>query len=198
MIRTLLLGGALTFAFAAGAMAQPGTSDAGMAQSSQMLSRTPPASMPPPNPAAPMTTPQYIMAASQSDEFEMQEGRMAENQAKSVKLRKFGAMMVKDHAKTTNTLHDAIMKSGMSVPPPPPLRPDQMQMVAQLQPLNGADFDKAYLAQQMQSHQEALMVQSNYARNGDTPAITGAASKAVPIVQAHIAMLQDIQGTMAP
>ena len=104
--------------------------------------------------------------------------------------------MIKDHTKTTNTLHDAIMKSGMSVPPPPPLRPDQMQMVAQLQQLNGADFDKAYLTQQMQSHQEALMVQSNYARSGDTPAITGAASKAVPIVKEHIAMLQDMQATM--
>ena len=85
------MGGALTLAFAAGALAQTDSSQAGMAQSSQMLSRTPPSSMAPPDPSAPLTTPQYVMAASQSDEFEMQEGRMAENQAKSVKLRKFGA-----------------------------------------------------------------------------------------------------------
>ena len=190
------MGGALTLAFAAGALAQTDSSQAGMAQSSQMLSRTPPSSMAPPDRSAPLTTPQYVMAASQSDEFEMQEGRMAENQAKSVKLRKFGAMMVKDHAKTTNTLHDAIISTGMAPPPPPPLRPDQMQMVAQLQPLNGADFDRAYIAQQMQSHQEALMVQSNYARTGDAPSLRGAAAKTVPIVKEHIAMLQQIQGGM--
>ena len=197
IIRSILIGGGLTLALAASATAQTDTSQAGMAQSSQMLSRTPPPSMAPPDPSAPMTTPQYIMAASQSDEFEMQEGRMAENQAKSVKLRKFGAMMVKDHAKTTDTLHQAIISTGMSVPPPPPMRPDQMQMVAELQQLNGAAFDKAYMMQQMQSHQAALMVQSNYASNGDVPAIRGAASKAVPIVQAHIAMLNQIQNMMS-
>ncbi len=196
MIRSLFMGGALTLALAAGATAQTDTPQAGMSQSSQMLSRTPPASMAPADPSAPMTTPQYITAASQSDEFEMQEGRMAENQAKSVKLRKFGAMMVKDHAKTTDTLHQAIISTGMSVPAPPPMRPDQMQMVAQLQQLNGAEFDKAYLMQQMQSHQAALMVQSNYARNGDVPAIRGAASKAVPIVKAHITMLDQMQAMM--
>ncbi len=197
MIRSILMGGAVSLALVAAASAQPYTSQAGLAQSSEMLSRTPPASMPPPDPSAPMTTPQYIMTASQSDEFEIQEGRMAENQAKSVKLRKFGAMMVRDHAKTTDTLHQAIMSTGMSIPPPPPLRPDQMQMVAQLQQLNGADFDKAYLMQQMQSHQAALMVQSNYARTGDVAALRGAASKAVPIVQAHIAMLNQMQAMMS-
>ncbi len=191
------MSGAMTLALGGAAIAQTDTSQAGMAQSSQMLSRTPPASMAPPDPSAPMSTPQYIMAASQSDEFEMQEGRMAENQAKSVKLRKFGAMMVKDHAKTTDTLHQAIISTGMSVPPPPPLRPDQMQMIAQLQQLTGADFDKAYVMQQMQSHQDALMVQSNYARTGDVPVIRGAASKAVPIVKAHIAELNQIQSMMS-
>ena len=188
MTRAIFLGGAISLALAAAATAQTDTSQAGMAQSSQMLSRTPPASVPPADPSMPMTTPQYIMTASQSDEIQMQ--------AKSVKLRKFGAMMVKDHAKTTDTLHQAIISTGMSVPPPPPMRPDQMQMVAQLQPLNGAEFDKAYLTQQMQSHQAALMVQSNYARSGDVPAIRGAASKAVPIVQAHIAELNQMQAMM--
>ena len=143
-----------------------------------------------------MTTPQYIMAASQSDEFEIQEGRMAANRAKSVDLRRFGSKMVSDHTKTTDTLHDAIMKAGMSIPPPPPLRPDQMQMVAQLRQLHGADFDKAYIMQQMQSHQEALRVQSGYAHNGDIPPVRVAAAEAVPIVKLHISMLNQMQAAM--
>ncbi len=195
MLKLATIGGAVSLILAGAAMAQTDPT-MGAGQSGASMVHTPNASMAAPDASAPMSTPQYIMAASQSDEFEMQEGRLAEQSAKSVSLRKFGAKMVKDHAKTTNTLHDAIISTGMQVPPPPPLRPDQMQMIAQLQQLNGADFDRAYISQQMQSHQEALMVQSNYARTGEVPAIRGAASKAVPIVKEHIAMLQQIQSAM--
>ncbi len=152
--------------------------------------------MPPPGVGAPMTAPQYIMAAAQSDQFEIQEGRIAESQAQSPSLRKFGAMMIRDHTMTTKTLQNAIMSTGMPVPPPPPLRPDQIQMIAQLRATGGAEFDRTYVMQQMQSHQQALMVQSSYARMGDAPALRGAASQTVPIVKAHIAMLNQMQPGM--
>ena len=85
-------------------------------------------------------------------------------------------------------------KAGMAVPPPPPLRPAQEQMVSQLQGMSGADFDKAYLTQQVQSHQEALELHSSYAKGGDVSAIKTAARSVVPIVSMHLKMAQKMAG----
>ena len=139
---------------------------------------------------APTAAPDFITAASQSDMFEIAEGKMAQKLGSTAAVRQFGSKMVRDHTKTTATLHKAITKAGMALPPPPPLRPDQDQMVSQLQSMSGADFDKAYLTQQVQSHQEALALQSSYARTGDVPSIKMAARSAIPIVSMHLKMAQ--------
>ena len=181
MLKLALTSGLVALCFGGMALAQTGApSDPSMAV----------------DPTAPMSTPQFITAASQSDEFEIQEGQMASSMGKSAGVRKFGAEMVRDHTKTTDNLHKAIMKAGMQVPPPPPLRADQRQMVAQLQTMSGADFDKGYLQQQVQAHKEALMIHQNYSQDGDTPAIKAAAAKTVPIVQSHLQMAQQLQSSM--
>ena len=138
----------------------------------------------------------YVTAAGQSDQFEIQEGQLAQSMGKSADVRKFGARMIKDHTKSTDMVMKAAMKSGMPAMPPPPLRPDQQQMLAQLQATSGSGFDRLYLQQQMQSHQQALMLQQAYAQNGSDPNLKTAATKIVPVVQMHISMLQSMQASM--
>ena len=136
-----------------------------------------------------MTAPDFVTAASQSDMFEITEGKMARTMG-SPAVRRFAARMVRVHRKTTANLHAAIRKAGMTVPPPPVLRPDQQQMLGQLQGLSGPAFDKAYLTQQVQSHREAIQLESDYAKSGDVPALRTAAKGAVPIVTMHLKMAQ--------
>lgn len=144
-----------------------------------------------------LPTPDYITAAGQSDQFEIQEGQLAASRSQNPKVRDFGQMMVKDHTMTTQNLMAAIQKAGMTPPPPPPLRPDQQQMMTQLQGATGADFDKMYVSQQIQSHQEALQVHSGYAAGGTTPALKAVAKQTVPIVQHHLDMATRMQSMMA-
>ena len=82
------------------------------------------------------------------------------------------------------------------MPSPPDLSADHQQMLAQLQGLSGADFDRAYVSQQMQAHQAALRVQQGYATQGDDPNLRAAAAKIVPVVETHIAMLQRMSARM--
>ncbi|MDX7953453.1 DUF4142 domain-containing protein [Lichenihabitans sp. Uapishka_5] len=169
-MKHFLLSAAVSMCFASSAFAQPAPAPA--------------------DPSAPMATPDFVTAAGQSDQFEIQEGKMAQKMGSTAAVRKFGAKMVRDHMKTTAALEKAVKKAGMTPPPPPPLRADQEQMVSQLQGMSGADFDKAYLIQQVQSHQEALELQSGYAKTGETPAVKAAAKSAVPIVRMHLQMAQ--------
>ncbi len=138
----------------------------------------------------------YITAAGQSDKFEVTEGKLAETMGASPKVRAFGRKMVMDHTKSTKQVMAAAMMSGLPKMPPPALRPDQQDMVAQLKSASGPAFDSMYIQQQMQSHQQALMVQQNYAQNGTNSHLKMTAAKIVPVVQEHISMLQSMGSGM--
>jgi len=145
-------------------------------------------------PGGALPTPQFINAAASTDEFERQEGRMAERQAASPQVRSFGQMMVRDHTNTTMALKLAIHRAGLPPPPPPQLTADQQSNVAALKNLRGRDFDRTYLQQQIQAHQTALGVMQAYAAGGDNRMLRKAAASTVPIVKRHLAMARRIGG----
>ena len=138
----------------------------------------------------------YITAAGQSDKFEVTEGRLAETKGSTAKVRAFGQKMVTDHTQSTQAVMKAAMTSGLPKMPPPALRPDQQDMVAQLKAATGPAFDQMFIQQQMQSHQQALMVQQNYAQHGSNKALKMTAARIVPVVQEHISMLQSMSSGM--
>jgi putative membrane protein len=157
-----------------------------------MLSATVPAFAQP----APVTsTRDFVTAAAQSDEFERRAGHMAENLARSPRVKSFGARMVRDHTMTTRNLKAALRKAGKPVPPPPALSPGQQQMLGRLKS-SGAGFDATYLQQQVQAHQQAMGLLQGYAQGGDNPVIRDAARKTIPLVQHHLMMAQQLQATV--
>lgn len=140
----------------------------------------------------------YMTAAGQSDAYEMQSSQLALAQSQNPRVRDFATRMIRDHGKTTATLMAAAQKSGMAPPSaPPPLRPDQQLMVAQLQGMTGAGFDSAYVQQQVTAHQQALDLHSSYAKNGTDANLKTAARAAVPIVSAHLQMVQGMASSMS-
>lgn len=145
-------------------------------------------------PMSPMSPSDYMTAAGQSDQFEIQEGQLAQSQGGSKAVRDFGKRMVKDHTASTKMVMMAAKRSGLTPPPPPPLRPDQQQMISQLQATSGPAFDQLYVQQQLGAHQEALQLQQSYAQTGSDPHLKQAASQIVPIVQQHLSMLQHMSG----
>jgi len=135
---------------------------------------------------------QYIMTAGQSDQFEIQSGKLAETKAANLDLRKFGREMVADHTRSTATVMAAAKKSGLPTSPPPALSADQQAMLAELQSESGEAFDKTYVSQQTKAHQEALALQTAYENGGDDPNLRAAAADIVPVVQLHLTMLRNM------
>jgi putative membrane protein len=167
VIRTMMLAGVASLCVVAPALSQTG-------------------------PALP--TGDFIKAAATTDEFERQEGRMAERDGASARVRDFGQMMVRDHTNTTMALKRAIRSAGLPIPGTPQLTAEQQANVAALKGLHGADFDRAYIEQQIQAHQTALGVMQTYAAGGENPTLRKAAASTVPIVQHHLAMARKIAG----
>jgi len=139
----------------------------------------------------PVSTPEFVTAAAQSDRFEIEEGKLAESKG-SAQVKGFGEHMVSEHTKTTAELKAALEKAGIA-PPPPTLRPDQQNMIVLLQGLSGAEFDKAYLTQQIEAHRQTLAVTETYAKTGDTPAIKAAAEQALPVIEEHLQIAEKME-----
>ena len=138
----------------------------------------------------------FVTRAAQSDKFEITEGKLAATRAHDPRVRRFAAMMISAHTKTTAGLKMAVRRAHMPPPPPPMLRPDQEHMVGDLRAARGPAFDKIYVDQQVQAHQDALNLMQGYAQNGPVPPIRMAAQKTTPIVQQHLDMAQHLQGDM--
>jgi putative membrane protein len=139
------------------------------------------------------STRDFIIKAAQTDAFERREGRLAEQRAVDHDVRAFAREMVSVHTQTTYALQAAIRRAGMPVPPAPPLSDDQQRMIQNLSGRRGRDFDRTYIDQQVQAHQQALGVVSGYANNGRPGPIRDAARKTVPIVQHHLDMASALQ-----
>jgi putative membrane protein len=170
VLKTIMLTGAACFALAATAFAQT-----------------------PPQPGPALSTPEFIIAAVQTDEFERREGHMAEMQAGDPHVKQFGHLMTIDHADTTRKLRDAIARAGLPEPSPQPLSADQREMIDALRGVTGEAFDKIYLSQQIVAHENALNVMQSYAANGENPVLRDAASNTVPIVEHHLAMARQLR-----
>ena len=174
MFKTLALAGATALALTGAAAAQPMHHDM---------------------PGMDMTH-DFVSKAAASDKFEITEGQMAATMGKNPELRRFGAMMVKDHTKSTMKVKAAVRRSMGHNPPPPMLMPEQKTMIASLRSAHGRDFDRMYVDQQLQAHQMALDLMTNYSTSGSDPALKQAASEIVPVVQHHLDKLHEMQGMM--
>jgi putative membrane protein len=81
--------------------------------------------------------------------------------------------------------------------PPPVLTGEQVRMIADLQSAHGRGFNRIYVGQQVQAHQDALGVMHGYAQSGPPGPIRDAAAKTAPLVQRHLDMAEGMQSHMS-
>jgi putative membrane protein len=195
MFRTTLIVGAALSALIVAACSKPAPKTDATADATTPAAA--PAATPAPAPApAAMTAADFVTKAASTDMFEIAEAKMAEKKATSPDVKKFAAMMIKDHTKSTADLKAAIAKSGQSLTPPPALPADMQSKVDDLGKTSGADFDKTYITQQVDAHTTALGVMQGYAMGGDVPALKDFATATSKVVQMHLDMANKLQASM--
>lgn len=138
----------------------------------------------------------YVQAAGQSDAFEIMEAQTALTESLDPQVRAFAQRMIADHGQTSQTLQQATARDGLK-PPPMGVGADQAPLLGALQGLRGREFDQAYWRHQALGHQSALTATQMYAANGDDPAVRQAAASAVPIIQAHLQMAEQMAAATA-
>jgi putative membrane protein len=141
-------------------------------------------------------TPQeFAQSAAQSDGYELTAAQAALAQSRSQPVRMFAEQMLADHARTAKALRDAAVASGLT-PPQPHVGGDQMRLLASLQSLRGAEFDREYARQQVLAHTSALTSLRSYATKGSDPNLRRAAATAVPIIEHHLQMARQMKDAL--
>ena len=143
----------------------------------------------------PMSAQDFVSAAAQSDQFEIQAGRVAAVQAIDPRVRSFAQQMVDEHTRTSRTLEEAAAASGLP-PPPKSVGGDQQRMLNALQSLKGAEFTRTYVKQQVMAHTQALVVEQGYAASGADPNLRQVAQSAVPLIQHHLEMARQLRSAV--
>jgi putative membrane protein len=138
-----------------------------------------------------MSPAEYVKTAGASDLFERQSSQLVLETTMDPKVKAFATMMVDNHAKSTAEVKAASAKSGVAAAPPM-LTPTQVELIAELKVLKGAERDARYLAEQKAAHSQALSVQKAYAMDGTAPALKIAAAGIVPVVEHHLSMLKTL------
>ena len=141
--------------------------------------------------AAEMTAQGFADKQAASDMFEIESGKLAQSMGKSQEVKDFGAMLVKDHTKSTADLKAAAgQANGVTVAP----KLDAMQQ-SNLDALKNAgdQFDTTFKQQQVQAHEMALANLQGYAQNGDSEPLKQFASKTAPVVESHLAKARTLK-----
>lgn len=160
--------GAVETADAAGAMASNAMVDA-----KQALSATP-------------SGPDFVNKAAKSDAYEIAAAKLAVTNASSQAVKDFAAEMITAHTASTAKIKAAAATATPAITPDPTLTSDQNDDLAELAKKKGAEFDEAYIDDQVDAHQDALALMRDYAEHGDTAALKTAAGEIAPVVQKHL------------
>jgi putative membrane protein len=135
----------------------------------------------------------FVAQVGASDLYEMEAARIALLKSQNQEVRAYAQLMIDDHARLAASLRAAVDQAGLNLVPPGVVSADNRVKLDALNRAAPADFDKAYVAQQVEAHTTALAVLLKQAQAGPAPLKTFAEA-AAPTVQAHLDRARQLRG----
>jgi putative membrane protein len=136
----------------------------------------------------------FVVNAANGGMMEVQLGKLAQTNAASADVKKFGQRMIDDHSKANEELKAVAAQKNIAIPDS--VSGDKHDMIAKLQDKKGKDFDEAYMDMMVDDHKEDIDEFEKAANNVKDADISGFASRTLPTLQEHLKMAQQIDSTM--
>jgi putative membrane protein len=130
----------------------------------------------------------FIQLAGSGGTAEENGARLAEKKAHDAAVKDFARRLAQDHAKSNQLL--ASLAKAANVPLPENVGP--AAQTAELEKLNGAAFDVAYLRQQLLEHQKTVLLLQWEMSQGQDAALQRQAMESLPVVLEHLQIAQAI------
>jgi putative membrane protein len=126
---------------------------------------------------------------------EIQAANLAQQQGTSADVKKYAAMMIKDHTAAAGTLKMIAAKKNLTLPAD--LSSDSQQAIADLQKKTGKDFDKAYMKMMVDDHKKVIGTFEDEQKNGSDADIRAFADNTLHTLHHHLDEAQKCEKMMS-
>lgn len=137
---------------------------------------------------------EWAVAIADGGMLEVKLGELAQTNAAAASVKDFGMMMTKDHGKANSEFEKLAEKYNISLPTT--LSEKSQKMYNKLAEKKGADFDKAYVGDMKDDHEEDIEMFQKEADNGKNADLKAFAVKTLPILKHHLSTVKAIKDKM--
>lgn len=134
----------------------------------------------------------FIDKVVAANRFEIYTSELALRYARSAEVRRFAQQMIRDHLKAGEDFAATLERAAIE----PPIDALDLAYTGRFIKLRGfdaiGDFDSSYVMQQMEVHEDAICVFSDYAMSGETPELRDFATRTLPTLEHHLQMARTL------
>ena len=150
--------------------------------------------------AAAPTDPQIAMIAVTADNIDIEAGKLAASKTSNAKVKEFANMMVRDHT-SVNKKATALAKKLNITPEESDtsrsLKSDGDKTLERLRGLSGAEFDKAYIDNEVSYHESvAKVVDETLIPDSKNAELKALLKSAQPVFASHLKHAKELQSSM--
>ena len=145
---------------------------------------------------APRNDAEILTLVSHSNSAEIASSKLALEQAQNAQVKSFAQMMIKEHTameqegtRVANALGSSVANTGKAEDS----REDKSEELDELRGARNAQFDKAYMKFQVESHEKTLKMLQDQQERAQNAELKAMITKAIPAVQAHLTRAQQLQ-----
>ena len=177
-------------------------SDTKTATTDSTMTTTAPAAVTPDTTAAPaatakLTDPEIASVAVTADQIDIDYAKIAKSKSKNADVLKFAATMAKDHQSVNDqaiALAKKLNVTPMDNPTTQSLLSGAATTKAMLNSKTGADFDKAYIDNEVAYHEAAIaLVEGTLIPDATNPELKSLLQTALPIFKQHLEHAKMVQ-----
>ncbi len=132
----------------------------------------------------------FVRKALEGGMVEVQLGQLALQKSNNADVKQFAQQMIDDHTKLGDAMKQVAQQ--MSVPAPASPSKKDKATIAKLQALNGDDFDKAYIKDMVQDHQQDAKEFKSEAQNTANPGLKQLTTQGAQMIDDHLQMIEQI------
>lgn len=136
----------------------------------------------------------FVTTAANDGMAEVALGKMAAAKATRSSVKKFADMMVTDHTKAGDELAALAKTKNITLPAAPDA--DAQKKADDLSKKTGKDFDKAYVDEMVDGHENAVKLFTDASQNCKDADLKAFATKTLPTLKMHLDAIKGIKASM--
>ncbi len=148
----------------------------------------------PGSPAVSAADRDWLNYAATDNQGEIQESLLAEKKAHSLALKAFVRLMVDDHIQVESRLAALVNALAVDVPNGPGQK--NAKTIADLEKLQGEEFDRRFIAEQIEDHRDDVKKFSDQIKSTQNEDVRRYAIETLPILKQHLALAEAVQASI--